>query len=197
MTVTHTEKLDKTRIIVHLDNGEHFAVYHKEAEHLGLETDRELTQLQYQEILVDILIPRAKKRAMYLLEKMDRTEAQLREKLRQGCYPDIAIEEAISYVKKFHYVDDFRYACNYVRSHGPGSSRRRLMMELTGKGISGELVRQALETEYTGEERLEILRWMEKKQYDPGQADLRQKQKMYQFLLRKGFRSEDILKELK
>ena len=145
----------------------------------------------------ETLSRQAKKRAMYLLEKMDRTEAQLREKLRQDQYEEEVIEEAIAYVKSFHYIDDFRYACNYIRYRSQSKSRRILALELSRKGVSGELVEQALDTEYPEEdETVKIRRWVEKKHYDAETADVAQKRKMYQFLLRKGFRSEDILTQI-
>lgn len=143
------------------------------------------------------LVSQAKKRALHLLERMDRTEAQLREKLRQSQYREDVIEEAVAYMKQFHYIDDFRYACNYVRYRGQNNSRRKLALDLAQKGISREIVEQALEEEYLEEnESAGILKWLEKKQYDPECADMKQKQKMYQFLVRRGFRSEDILKVL-
>ena len=45
----------------------------------------------------------AKKKAMSLLKYMDRTEWQLRDKLSLKGFSEGAIEEAIEYVKSFHY----------------------------------------------------------------------------------------------
>lgn len=197
MIITHVEPVGKDKLRIALDEGGGFCLYRKEACHLQLEPGSELTDAQYGKIREEILIPRARKRTLYLLEKMDRTEAQLRDKLRQGYYPEAIIEDAIAYVKKFHYVDDLRYACNYVRAGSKTKSRRLLALELAGKGISRELAQQALQEEYdTEEESVKISRWLDKKHYCPEEADQKQKQRMYQFLLRKGFRSEDILKEL-
>lgn len=182
---------------IRLDSGEAFVMYKKELRHLELEAGSSWTEEQYQELLEEILIPRAKKRAMHLLEKMDRTETQLREKLRQNEYPECAIEEAIAYVKQYHYVDDFRYACNYIRYRSQSKSKRILALELSRKGVSKEQIEQAMEQEYGGEdEAAKILKWIEKKHYDSQNADMKQKQKMYQFLLRRGFRSEDVLRLL-
>lgn len=197
MRVTQIEELGKGRIRVHLDGGSSLVVYKKEVPHLKLEPECELEEEQYREIVEDILIPRAKKRAMYLLEKMDRTEAQLREKLKQNEYPEPAVNAAVDYVKKYHYIDDLRYACNYVRCRSQSKSRRQLALELYRKGVPKIYTEQALEEEYGEEdESVRILRWIEKKGYVPGQADVKQKQKMYQFLMRKGFRSEDVLRML-
>lgn len=194
MIVIQVEELGKGKLTVHLDNGRAFTVYGREVRHLRLEPGAEVGEDEYRAIQEEILIPRAKKRAMHLLEKMDRTEYQLREKLRQNHYQEEVIDEAVAYVKRFHYVDDLRYACNYVRYHSQSKSRRQLFMELCKRGISREYAEWALQEECGEEdESAKILKWLEKKQYDAGQADAKQKQKMYQFLLRKGFQSGDIL----
>ena len=195
MIITQIDSFGKDKLLITLDEEITFCLYQKEAHHLQLEPDAELTEAQYQEIREEILIPRARKRTMYLLEKMDRSEAQLREKLRQSRYPEDIIENAIVYVKGFHYVDDLRYACNYVRCHGQAKSRRLLSLELMQKGVPRELIEQALEEEYEdGDESAKIARWLERKHYNAQEADQKQRQRIYQFLLRKGFRSGDILR---
>lgn len=197
MIITQMDSFGKDKLLITLDEEISFCLYQKEVHHLQLEPGAELTDTLYQEIRKEILIPRARKRTMYLLEKMDRTEAQLREKLRQGRYPEDIIENAIAYVKGFHYVDDLRYAESYVRCYSQSKSRRRLYQELVGKGVPRDLIEQALEEEYeTEDESAKIVRWLEKKHYSAEEADPKQRQRMYQFLLRKGFRSGDILRLL-
>ena len=67
-------------------------------------------------------------------------------------------------------------------------------MQLQGKGVSREYIWQALEEEYGQEsEREQILAWVRKKEYSARSADLREKQRMYRFLMRRGFSSNDIL----
>ena len=197
MIITQMDSFGKDKLLITLDEEISFCLYQKEVHHLQLEPGAELTDTLYQEIRKEILIPRARKRTMYLLERMDRTEAQLREKLRQGRYPEDIIENAIAYVKGFHYVDDLRYAESYVRCYSQSKSRRLLYQELVGKGVPRDLIEQALEEEYeTEDESAKIARWLEKKHYSAEEADPKQRQRMYQFLLRKGFRSGDIRKVL-
>ena len=60
-------------------------------------------------------IRRARHRALHILERSDRTEQELRAKLERN-YRAEAVEDAISYVKQYHYLDDRRYAVNYLNS---------------------------------------------------------------------------------
>ena len=85
---------------------------------------------------------------MHLLADMDRTETALREKLKQGCYTQNMIDRAIDYVKSFGYLDDGRYAENFIRSRQGAKSRKEIRAALMQKGVSAELIEQALESCY-------------------------------------------------
>lgn len=197
MQIVQIAELDKKRIRIFLEDGRNFVLYKGECRRFQLQEGEDCTEEQYGEIRNEILIKRARRRVMHLLERMDHTEAQIRMKLRQGFYPEDIIEDAVSYVKGFHYLDDARYAENYVRSQKNRKSRGSMRMELQGKGIEKELIEQAIEKECRQEDEHELIqKWIEKKHYSGETADLKEKQRMYRFLMRKGFQSEDILHAL-
>lgn len=194
MLITQISELDKKRMMIRTEEGTSFVLYKGEVRKLVLQEGEELSAEVYEEIRSEILIKRARKRAMFLLEKMDRTESQLRDKLRQGFYGEDIIEDAISYVKGYHYIDDNRYAKTYVRCQKERKSKRQIKVDLLQKGVDREVVDTAIESEYEAQSEQElILKWIEKRHYSIGNSDIKEKQKMYQFLMRKGFRSEDIL----
>ena len=124
---------------------------------------------------------------MYLLQQMDRTEAQLRRKLAEGHYPPELIDGAVAYVESYHYIDDFRYACTYIRFHQSQKSRLQLKLALLQRGVPAETAEHAIEEEYGDCEEELIQKFLEKKQYDPEQTDWKEKQKICQSLARKGF----------
>ena len=140
---------------------------------------------------------KAKKRALHLLERMDRTEHQLREKLRASEYQEEVIEEAIEYVKSFHYLDDERYAETFTRYKKEGMSRQQIKQKLLQKGISRDIIDNAIEEEYDTDEAMHIRNLLLKKHFSYGEADEGEFRRVYSYLLRRGFRSSDILKEMK
>ena len=191
------EKLDKGKYRICFETGIRCLVYGYEIRGMKLEEDAYISEEQYQHILNEIVGKRAKKRAMHLLERMDRTEQQLREKLISSEYPEQCVEDAISYVKSFHYLDDLRYAENFTRYAKEKLSRQQIKQKLMSKGVSGELIDNAIESEYDAEESLHIRRLLEKKHFDRKRCDDGEFRRVYQYLLRRGFRSNDILKEMK
>ena len=60
-----------------------------------------LSDEEEHQLIYEVVGKRAKRRTMHLLEQMDRTEQQLREKLKQGGYPQACIDLALEYVKSF------------------------------------------------------------------------------------------------
>ncbi|MGN8799497.1 regulatory protein RecX [Candidatus Merdisoma sp. HCP28S3_D10] len=140
---------------------------------------------------------RAKRRALHILERSDRTEQELRDKLSENYLPEV-VDAAVEYVKSYHYIDDHRYAVNYLNSRGRVKSSRQIEQELLyKKGISKAVLEEAREEAEPQDERVQIRRWMEKKHMDPVNAAPEEKRRFYQFLLRRGFRSSDILAELR
>ncbi len=193
LAVEEVTSLEKGRARITLDNGMQFILYRGEMRQLSLKQGGRISQEQYQYILNDIIGKRVKKRALYLLQKQDRTEKQLYDKLKQNEYPEECIENAIQYVKDYHYIDDARYARNYIRYHQEKKSVQRLKMDLISKGINKVTIEDALDEEFVSDERQMIANLLEKKRFDADKADISVRRKLYQFLLRRGFKSSDIL----
>ena len=82
---------------------------------------------------------------MNLLKAKDYTKRQLTDKLKQGAYPDEIIEEALAYVESYGYIDDRRYARNFIEYHIGTRSRRRIENDLQQKGIRRELIALAFD----------------------------------------------------
>ena len=195
--VLSEEAMTKGKIRVRLDTGLTCILYRSEQRQINAYEGSSLTREQYEILVHEILGKRATKRAMHLLEKMDRTEYKLREKLSEGGYPDEAIEDAIGYVKRYHYLDDERYARNYVFLAQDRKSRKKLSIELYQRGIKKELINRILEEEYDADEEKQICQLLEKRGFDPKTCSEKERQKLYQFLLRRGFQSSDICKVMR
>jgi regulatory protein len=204
--VTVTEmKQDKGsgRLSFSFDNGITVLLYRSEARRFHLSQDSTVTDEEFQTLLDKVVAVRAKKRALHLLEQMDRTEKQLRDKLDQGGYPPECIDVAVDYVKSYHYIDDYRYACSYVRCTMERMSRMKIRQKLMERGIRRDTIDQALEENFGFDEEAESLetvqinRLLTKRNFIPGHSDEREFRRTYQFLLRRGYRSNDIVQAMR
>lgn len=193
MQVTSVIPLEKGKARIRFEDGSEVILYKGEIRKLGIQEGCVITDEVYHKIIDEILGQRAIKRAMHLLERQDRTERQLYDKLKENGYPEVCIESAISYVKRYHYIDDFRYASAYIRYRQEKKSRQKLKLELQAKGIARDVIEEALEEEYVSDDQKKILELLQKRRYSFENADTAEQRKNYQFLLRRGFQSSDIL----
>jgi regulatory protein len=204
VTVTEMKQDNgRGRLSLSFDNGITVLLYRSEARRFHLAQDSSVTDEEFQTLMDEVVAVRAKKRALHLLEQMDRTEKQLRDKLNQGGYPLECIDKAVDYVKSYHYIDDYRYACSYVRCTMERMSRIRIRQKLIGRGIDREIIEQALEEVYGMEENAgnlescQINRLLTKRNFIPGHSDEKEFRRTYQFLLRRGYRSNDIVQAMR
>ena len=197
VAVNDYEALGKGRYRVAFDNGVSCVLYRSEAAQLSVEVQCSLTDENYDYLINEIVGKRAKKRAMHILEQMDRTEHQLREKLAKGEYPQECIDSAVEYVKKYRYLDDERFASSYVRYYQEKLSRQQLSVKLSQKGVSKDIIAEALEMEYEADDGEKIRNLLSKRHFDPDNTDRQENNKIYQYILRRGFKSSDILKEMR
>ncbi|MBR5637675.1 MAG: regulatory protein RecX [Pseudobutyrivibrio sp.] len=196
MEIISLVKLSKGRAKICLDNGADFVLYKKEYESYGIKEGVDLSSLDYEEICTEILVPRCKKRALHLLEKQDRSEKNLRDKLKEGGYPSEIIDIAIDYINDYGYLDDARMAASHIRFYQESRSKNRLRQDLMGKGISSEIIERVLDEEYTADEQDLIKKILDKKGYDIESVTYEDKGKMYRFLAGRGFSSESISRAL-
>ena len=196
MRVTQIVELSKSRSKVYIEQEFAFVLYKGELRLYHVREGEEITDNDYCTIMQEVLPKRAKLRALNLLQNREYTTYQLRNKLKQGFYPEAVIEEALEYVSSFHYTDDLRYAIDYITYNEDKKSRLRIEQDLQSKGIAREAIERAWDDwqEQGGSqnEQAMIKELLRKKNYEPERADVKEQQKIYAFLMRKGFSSEQI-----
>ncbi len=179
-----------------------------------MRTRKTRTEL-FEQLSPEELYKHAVNRALYILEHTDKSEADLRRKLKDGGYPEDIIGRVLEYVRGYHFIDDARFALNYIRTHAAAVSRRELINKLLQKGISREDIDAAFsefeeeQAELTarsdaeglsdpGEERLSVeeqaaVNALRKKLNGRTSIDDATKQKVMAFMFRKGF-GRDVIR---
>lgn len=188
MIVTELAQVSKYKFKVYIDHEFAFQLSAKEVQLYGIQEEHQVTDVLYYEILNETILPKAKLKAMDLLKASDRTEAELTSKLKTAGFPVSITQEALAYVKKFNYVNDYRYACNYIHYRKESKSKKLLQLELSRKGIEQSLIEQALEEEYQGNAEEEaIRREIKKKCRNVEELTYEKKMKLSASLYRKGY----------
>lgn len=200
MTVTDIQPVAKSRYRIVTDEGTAFVLYKGEMNRFCIQTGKEITEDEYFHIFNEILPKRARLRCMNLLKSRDYTYMQLVDKLKQGEYPQEIIKDAVAYVESYGYIDDERYTRNFIEYNVNLKSRIRMENDLMRKGIRKELIdkvfeelkEEGIQTDEIGM----IQKILTKKNYQSQSAAYEERQKMYVFLLRKGFCRDAISRAL-
>ena len=132
---------------------------------------------------------KAAEKAMNLLLQQDRTKKELQDRLYRAGFSEQAIAYAMEYVMGFGYIDDLRYARNYISFHKGNRSKKELRYKLMNRGVETEALAVALE-EYEPEDEQNALSHLLKKRLKGKQlAELEyaDRNKITAYLARKGF----------
>lgn len=132
---------------------------------------------------------KAAEKAMNLLLQQDRTKKELQDRLYRAGFSEKASLYAMEYVISFGYIDDLRYAANYISFHKGNRSRKELRYKLLNKGVEPDVLAIALEGFDTADEQ-EAIRHLIRKRLRGKlltELDYTEKNKVISYLARKGF----------
>lgn len=186
----------KNKYLILTDNEIAFVVYKGDLSKYNLRKGREFSQEELDAFVSEVILPRGKRRSLYLLGAREYSCKGMRDKLRQDGYPDFCINEIMEFLKCNRYIDDERYAKAFIRTYSGNQSVSRLKNNLRQKGISEECIESSLEDlassgDLPSQEAL-VRQMLRKKNYKGYNTDRKEYERIFSYLLRKGFSSELI-----
>lgn len=200
--VTSLKQLTTKRMLVYINYEPAFAVYTGEIKKFGIKEGDYIQDEIYQDI-ISTLSKRATVRAMNLLKTKDYTRAELAKKLYGSYYPEEAVSSAFEYIDRYGYLDDYRYAFNYIVSKSATKSRKQIVISLKDKGIDKQLIEQACDEIYASDDDNDIeldtiIKQLEKKllKFNIDKLTYEDKQKLLSYFYRKGFSVDKARKAL-
>ena len=180
MIITSISEWRKGKYLISLNDEPAFVLYRSEIRRFNLKEGEELDQAIYERIVNEVLLKRAKSRTLHILDRYDKTEKELRDKLKEGMYPAEVIDAAVDAAKRGKYLDDLRYAVQYIYEKSYRVSK---------ECIEKALMKNTEDNEENGSdpESALILRLIKKRCPEPDEIDQESEQKLYRYLTGKGF----------
>ena len=185
MQVTAIEKFGKYKYKIFLDYEFAFWVYWKDLQCWNISVNKEISMDIYEQILNEVVLEKAKRKAISLLKYMNRTEQELRLKLKLQLFPLEVIDKTITYVYSYHYLDDDRYIESFIASNKALHSKHWIEMRLLKKGIEKGKIQAFFVDEYSEEEALR--KAIQKKLKGKNLENRAEKQKILAYLFRQGY----------
>lgn len=167
----------------------------------GIDEEVLLKQQLYQGMEVSdekewlVLQEEEKKRAInYTLKLLSfrmRSKQELRTRLKQKEYNDSLIEEVIKKMTSYGYVDDYEFASQWIqdRQQGKKQGDLRIRQELKLKGVSDDIIKQALSDHYQADDEWNRITELATKKWNSlsKMPPIEKEQKITSFLMRKGY----------
>jgi len=192
MRITAREKSKDGRMVrIYLDGRYGFSIPADVYTTSHLYEKDELTEEQVDHIKQDILVQKARERAVNLLMARDRSRFEVRTRLvKLGFDEDIA-ERVVSDLEAIGYIDDSRFVLKYAsdRIKSKALSKKALRYELEQKGIGRDLIDEVLK-EFEPEEEEVALRVAKKKFGKYDLSDRAVEMKALKFLIHRGISYE-------
>lgn len=140
--------------------------------------------------------------ALRLLTIRDMSEAELGRRLRKKGFPETAIAAAMGRCRELGYLDDARFALERSRAllRSGRAVGRRLLADLKQRGVAEAVAREAVEKAETEFDPQALLADTLARRFPAfcfGQAEDREKKRVVDYFLRRGFPLGQVLKFLK
>jgi regulatory protein len=178
------------RYSIFVDGKYSFSLSENELLNLGLKIGQEFDRQGLEKLKKTAIEDKVYMRSLDLILRRKRSEWELRDYLRRKDYEEETAQKVIDRLREKGYVNDEEFAKAWVDNRRllKNMSKKRLWQELKQKRIDDEIIQAVLEVDMADE--LAIIKEVitSKRQ----QTRYRDKEKLTAYLIRQGFRFDDI-----
>lgn len=200
MTITKIEKQvnNQKRYSIYIDEKFAFGVREEDLIYFKLKENSEITEQRYNYIMEYVIYTKAKDKAYKFLGYKARSEKEVRDKLTKENYPQEIIDRIIELFKHYNYINDENYTKAYInnRIKFKPRAKRMLKYELAQKGVDSDTIENIIDSSNIDETDIAI-NLLQKKLKNKKDIDQKEKQRIYNYMLRRGFDYETINKAFK
>ena len=143
----------------------------------------------------------AKQKSFLLLSLRPHSEKELEKKLREKGFPAVVIKEALEKLHDLKYLNDESFAIGWARDLAVNKLRgnRKIIASLREKGVAAQFIDDAIASarlEISEEEAISVLVRKKAAKKKPVAFDIKEKQRIFQSLMGRGFPPGLILNKL-
>ncbi len=133
----------------------------------------------------------ARDKGLYYLQYSARTVSEMEKKLSEKGFSPEAVDDAVGFLKEYHYLDDVDYTRQYIERSRAKKSERAIRNGLISKGVPRETIDEVFEAMPSDE--TDRIRALLKKKYPGGiPEDKDERRKAMASFSRKGYTYDAI-----
>lgn len=191
MIITDISPFKGDTVCVELDSGKKIYIHKSLA--VGLKSGIDITDSEADELAARNDKRRARERALYLLESREHSYGELFDKLEKN-YPEEICFEVCNDLSRLGLINDKRYASKLCRSlfEGKKLGKYRVRQEMRMKGLTDEVIEEALEEFETTDDPFSRLELLVEQKYERYLTDRKGVIKVKNALARKGYSYNEI-----
>lgn len=131
---------------------------------------------------------------LHLIAFRDRTEKEIRDKLKEKNYGEDEIDDEIRFLKDYGYINDLRFAEHFT--HDAINLKKwgkiRIRMELVKKGIDRDVADNVIEDAFSELDEDLVLLQMQSRFKNSDFSNMKERTRIFNFFMRRGFSTEEI-----
>lgn len=188
MKITKIEKQkNRNRYSIFINDKFAFGMEEIDVIKYKLKIDTVLTKTMHDKICKHVILEEAKNKALKYLSYKSRTKSEVILKLKLDYNRNI-IDDVVIFLEKYNYLDDYKYALIFIKDRVKLKhfGHIRLKHELKRKGVDDYTIEKALQESEIDEE-TNIMYLIEKKAKGNKNLEAKEKRRIFDFLIRKGF----------
>lgn len=179
------------RYSIYLEGKYIFSLSESELLQSGIRIGKDYTEAELEKLQKTAVIDKAYMRALDYLARRARSQWELRDYLRRKDYDSPTVDLILNKLSEYNYVDDEKFAQAWVDNRRllKPTSLRRLQLELQQKHVSRDIIDKVVRGSDGNEEVTALRNMVLKKRAHSRYQD---GQKLIAYLMRQGFRYDDI-----
>lgn len=195
MVITKISSTFKTpgRYSIFIDNQYSFSLDEAQLVKLKLKKGGEISEEELSTLKLESDFGKSYLRAVDLISRRIHSEKEIRDYAFRKQWSTEITNKVIDRLKRYRYLDDEKFMNAFIRSRAANRnfSKMRMLQELNRKGIDKKVIEVALSSTDDFDEQESLKRLIVKKRLRYESDD-----KLIQYLLRQGFRYDDIKNNL-
>ena len=196
ITDIQVQKNHPSRLSIFLDGNFYCGVSEEVAIKHQLKKGMNVDENELKELLHDEELSNAKKYVYTILARRMYSTNEIRKKLKEQGYTDEIIDNVISMMEGYGYLNDKTFAEEWIQSRRLNNPKGKIVLkrELTQKGIEGDIIEEAFNQSFDESQQSEIALDMARRKSrsyindDPISA----RRKLQGYLIRRGFDFETV-----
>ena len=196
ITDIQVQKNHPSRLSIYLDGNFYCGVSEEVAVKHQLKKGTVIDENELKELLHDEELSNAKKYVYTILARRMYSSSEIRKKLKEQGYTDEIIDNVISMMEGYGYLNDKTFAEEWIRSRIQNNPKGKIVLkrELAQKGIEGDIIEEVFNQSFDESQQSEIALDMARRKSRSYRNDdpISARRKLQGYLIRRGFDFETV-----